>query len=386
VAVLLDDQARILSVNTGLAGSSFLGLAEMKRSDLHEQLHPGCDGECQFRRLWKTAWRGLTSNDSVEWEIDDPVLEKLLRMNLARPPSAKDVENDRRQAYALLTITDITRHRREYESLIRREQTLTKLLRDKGLDLSGQSEDELAALVDSADLELAGKDRRFRVLNQQAVMAQELERRRIASELHDSLAQSAGVIKYNIEGAVEHISRLQPQLDLSMLDAAVDQIRALVDEIRRISNNLTPSTLEDFGLCAALRDLCDQFRAPGMALQPSCDTCVDESYLPDAIRFTVYRVAQEALNNIAKHSAATEARVDLGIVSAELQLSIRDNGDGFDLAGIRDDSGGHLRGSGLRNMQERVIASGGKLSIESAPGEGVSILAVWPESSLEPID
>ena len=214
-------------------------------------------------------------------------------------------------------------------------------------------------------------------------MAQELERRRIASELHDSLAQSAGIIKYNVEASVETLSRQQPDLDLELLEGVIDQTKALLDEIRRISTNLAPSMLEDFGLGVALQGLCTQFRAPGIELQPVCDTCIDESELPDIVKFTVYRIAQEALNNIAKHASASEVQVDLKIDDGGLQLTICDNGVGFELGGALDPGEDQGRGAGLRNMRERVMATGGEIMIESAHNRGVRILSIWSRASLD---
>jgi signal transduction histidine kinase len=383
IAVLLDESARILSVNIGLAGSSFLGLAEKKRCGIHEQLHPGCDGECYFRHVWKKAWQSLSANDSVEWEIEDPVLGKLLRLNLARPPSARDVEVDRRQGYALLTITDITKHRREYESLIRREQTLLRILREQGVDPEIPAS-EFNGVADAEPVAGATSSaRQYRSISRQAILAQEEERRRIANELHDSLAQSAGVIKYTIEATIARLLRNTPDADVSSLEAVVDQVRGLVDEIRRISNNLAPSMLEDFGLCAALRGLCSEFQSPTFDLNPACDACVDESGLPDVVRFTVYRVAQEALHNIAKHSLATKAGVELRMTGDGLRLSIRDNGKGFDLGKFRQAGSPSATGSGLGNMRERVMATGGQFTIETAPGQGVAVQAEWPAETLD---
>lgn len=377
--MLLDDQARILSVNIGLAGSSFLGLAEKKQSKLHKQLHPACNGKCRFKKLWRTAWRELASNDSAEWEIDDPVLGKLLRLNLARPPSTQVVEHDRRRGYALLTITDITRHRREYESLVKRERTLQKLLQEQGLDPT------VFQKSDAEDRDLAqavGGGQSSPELGREAILAQDDERRRLAKELHDSIAQSAGVIKYNIETAITKLSLQDPTINLAGFENVVEQIRELVEEIRRVSNNLAPSMLEDFGLCAALRGLCSDFRSESCNVIPDCDTCIDESQMPDIIRFTIYRVAQEALNNIARHSSATRAGVDLRVDNEGLRLLIEDNGDGFDLGGSSNVDADRPTGAGLRNMRDRVVVSGGEFSIKSAPGQGVAIQATWPASSL----
>jgi signal transduction histidine kinase len=383
VVVLLDEAAHVRSVNTGLAGDGFLGLTEDEKVGLHAQLHPDCDGNCHFHDLWKKAWSGLTNTDSVEWEIDDPVLGKLLRLNLARPPTIKSIKNDRRRRDVLLTVTDITKHRREYESLIKRERTLMKLLREQGIDPDDSANDDVEDSRVEEIRAVADYTRKYRAFNRQAILAQELERRRIASELHDSLAQSAGVIKYNVEASVEQLSQLQPDLDLALLEGVIDQTRSLVEEIRRISNNLAPSMLEDFGLCVALQDICSQFRAPGLEVEPACDTCIDETALPDIVKFTVYRVVQEALNNIAKHASATEVDVGLKMDDGGLRLSVRDNGAGFDLAGIREPADDHSRGAGLRNMRERVMATGGEYSIESAPGQGVRILATWSRGSLD---
>jgi len=179
------------------------------------------------------------------------------------------------------------------------------------------------------------------------------------------------------------LSRLQPDLDLALLEGVIDQTRSLVEEIRRISNNLAPSMLEDFGLCVALQGICSQFRAPGVELQPVCDACIDETALPDIVKFTVYRVVQEALNNIAKHASATKVEIGLKMEGGGLRLSVRDDGAGFDLATTRDSAEAHARGAGLRNMRERVMATGGEYSIESAPGQGVRILATWSRGSLD---
>ena len=367
VVALLDEGARVLSVSNGPAGAGFLGLTEDHQLEIHEQLHPHCDGECRFNKLWKTAWSNISVKDAVEWEIDDLLLGKLLRLNLARPPTAKPVNKERRRRYTLLTITDITKHRREYESLVKRERALLKLLRDKDIDPADSVSD----------------DHGYRSVGRRAILAQELERKRIAAELHDSIAQSAGVIKYQVEANIERLSRADPSLDLAPLQSVVEMTRGLVDEIRRITSNLTPTMLNDFGLCVALEELCNEFQSGKCQFRPTCESCVDEVHLPDIVKLAVYRIAQEALGNISKHASATCARVRVGIMDGALRLEILDDGIGFDPDEIKVSTRGGLHGNGLGNMRERAVATHGDFGIESVPGEGVTIRATWSGEILE---
>jgi len=352
-------------VNRSQAGTAFSKLEASTDAGLHEQLHRECDRDCRFNDLWKKAWRSLSSTDSVEWEVDDPVIERMLRINLAKPPTADGVEVDRRRGHALLMMTDITRYRREYESLVERERALLKVVREQGAESNLPANDD-----DASD------DKR--PLGRHLILAQEIERKRIASELHDGIAQSAGVIKYNIEASIERLSQADNSLDLSLLESVVDQTRSLLEEVRRISTNLAPSMLDDFGLCVALQWLCDEFRSESCDFQPDCSTCVDESSLPHPVKIAVFRVAQEALNNISKHASASTVNVDVSMSSQALQLEVRDNGVGLAMGSSSDS-----HGSGLHNMRERVESTHGKFSIESATEKGTVIRATWDESALD---
>lgn len=365
VVVLLDAEGRILSISSSLAGAAFSGLQSDIDAGLHEQLHRECTSDCRFNDLWKKAWRSLSSMDSVEWEVDDPVIERTLRMNLAKPPTADNVDVDRRRGHALLMMTDITRHRRDYELLVERERALLKMVEEQSANKSRSAND------DDASHNMGSLDRHL-------ILAQEMERKRIASELHDGISQSAGVIKYNIEASIERLSRADPSLDLGLLEGVVDQTKSLLEEVRRISSNLAPSMLDDFGICVALRWLCDEFRSETCDIKPECSICVDESELPYEVKIAVFRVAQEALNNISKHASAGMVKVDLSMSGQALQLEVRDNG-----VGLASGSSSDQHGSGLRNMRERVESTGGEFAIESATGKGTVIRATWHESALQ---
>lgn len=357
VVVLLDEDARVLSVSSGSAGAGFLALIEDHQRELHEQLHPHCDGQCRFNKLWKTAWGNISLKELVEWEVDDRLLGKLLRLNLARPPAAKDIDKERRRRYVLLTITDITRHRREYELLVDRERELLKLLRDRNID----------------DLSI---DRR-------ALLVQELERKRISAELHDSIAQSAGVIKYQIEANIERLSRADPSLDLKPLQSVVEMARTLVEEIRRISRNLVPTILDDLGLCAAFEELCTEMQSGDCEFRSICRSCVDDEGLPETVKLAAYRIAQEALSNIARHASASLAQLKLSMSDGGLQLEISDDGAGFASDKAQESARQGRSGHGLRNMRARALATDGNFSIQSEPGAGTTIRVVWSSESLE---
>ncbi len=368
VVLLLDSEATVLSVNRSLAGTVFSALTAGEDLGLHHQLHPNCRGDCHFNDLWRRAWRTLSSTDGVEWEVDDPVIERLLRINLAKPPAADGVVVERRRGHALLIMTDITKHRREYESLIKRERQLMRIVREQEPDEDSPANDDDASNHSDS-------------IGQKVIRAQELERKRIASELHDGIAQSAGVIKYNIEASLDRLARSDPSLDLSSLEDVVEQTRSLLEEVRRISGNLAPSMLDDFGLCVALQSLCDEFRSDTCDFQPTCSTCLDEAYISHAVKIVVYRVVQEALNNISKHASATVAKVEVSASDGRLVLQVSDNGMGFEAADVSARDHGH--GSGLHNMRERVESSGGEFSIQMREGGGTIVRSSWSQADID---
>jgi signal transduction histidine kinase len=378
--VLLDDETRVLSVNRSLAGTNFESLSEATQQPLHAQFHPGCDGRCRFIEMWDKAWTGLTSRDSIEWELKDPRLDKLFRLNLSRTPEPVDVERERRERNVLLTITDITKYRREYESLVEQQQALIRLLMAQRLETG---EDPFDDTGDTGNRLMAGYVKTERSLSRQLIQAQERERKRIASELHDGIAQSIGVVKYRIEDAVANFARENPDLDLSLLEGTIGDIKGLVDEVRRISSNLSPSMLEDFGIHVALEWLCKEFKGQNRDVDVTCSVSIDESDTPELVKVAIYRVAQEALQNITKHAGATRVRALLESSDGGVKLVVSDNGSGFDLdEGQRGFDG--KSGMGLRSMRERVDATGGKFDLKTAPKKGVEVRAFWAGEELDP--
>ena len=383
IVVLLDDEARVLNVNRSLAGTSFDSISETAQLRIHSQLHPDCDGKCRFNEMWNKAWTSLKNRDSIEWEVDDPKISRLLRLNLSKSPVPIAIEQERRRRHKLLTITDITKYRREYELLVEQQQALIRLLMAQGLKSQNSAEPLFDEAGDTGNRLMAGYVKTERSLSRQLIQAQERERKRIASELHDGLAQTIGVVKYRIEDSVASLARLYPDIDLSIFDGTVDEIKHLVEEVRRISGNLSPSMLEDFGIQVALEWLCKEFKNQNRGLEVSCSMRIGEDDTSELIKVAIYRVVQEALNNITKHSSATNVGASLEQSNNVVELVISDNGCGFELKETQRGYDGNT-GHGLRNMRERVEATGGTFDLESTPENGVVVRAKWTNEELEP--
>ena len=385
ITLLLDDNARVLSVNRDQAGTSFASISATGQLCLHRQLHPNCSGECRFNAMWRMAWASLTDRESVEWELKDAQIGRLLRLNLSTTPAPEGIRKDRRIHNKLLTITDITKYRREYETLLEKQKALIKLMLEKArADSADAGADPYDESGDTGNRLMAGFFKQDTSFGRQLILAQENERKRVASELHDGISQSIGFVKYKIEDGAARLTKENPHLDLNLFDAAIDELKHIVNEIRRISSNLAPSMLEDFGLNVALEWLCREFKNHNRELQVLCNACVDESATPAALKLAIYRIVQESLNNVAKHASASRVNVSLGMTDEGIGLTIADNGIGFE---NKEDAQKSSRpsGLGLRSMRERVEVTGGEFNFESEPGQGFVIYAKWNAADLHPI-
>lgn len=229
----------------------------------------------------------------------------------------------------------------------------------------------------SLALRLEQSEEARRGLAAQLISILETERKRIARELHDDIGQNLTSIKMRIEGALSLLRLGQAGGGEEMLTGIVPMIQQTMDEVRRISMDLRPSILDDLGIIATIGWLCRSFGATSPSVKVEADVRVEESEVPEALKIVIYRVLQEAMNNIAKHAHADFIRVRLSRVGSDLELAIEDNGRGFDVAQtLAADSS--RRGAGLASMRERLEAIGGRLSIQSAERIGTVVQAILP--------
>lgn len=200
---------------------------------------------------------------------------------------------------------------------------------------------------------------------------QEREKQHLCHEFHDGLIQYAVGALMSLEGKADRSTDVR----LREIDAAMMHLRKGIEDGRRAIRGIRPAVLDDSSLRAALEDLIDQFKASDIMITIDCDPEIGT--LPKSLQTTVYRVAQEALNNARKHSGTDVVRIVLKKNDDELRLEIRDFGCGFDLASARN------RGFGLLGMTERVRLQGGELKIESEPASGTTIVMRVPVSTSE---
>ncbi len=225
-----------------------------------------------------------------------------------------------------------------------------------------------------AEEALRESEKQLRHLSSQILTAQENERKRIAGELHDSIGQCLSAIKFSVESTMEQIGNGVHNTE--GLSNVVPLVQRAMDEVRRIMTDLRPSILDDLGILATIGWFSREYGKIYPGIQVLRDMDVPEEEIPESLKIVIFRIVQEALNNIAKYSRAQRAVVTLKKADGEMKLSIEDNGDGFNMTQmLQKQSSG--RCFGMTSMRERAELSGGSFSIRTAKGKGTTITTSW---------
>jgi PAS domain S-box-containing protein len=233
---------------------------------------------------------------------------------------------------------------------------------------------ELENRVAERTAQLADRERQLEELVSKLITAQEEERHWLAYEVHDSLIQMAVVTQRYIQTfADSHPPGSKVQA--GELDRALEMARQTVQEGRRLVKGLRPTTLDDFGLATAVRQRVEELQNEGWEI--SYEETLGKERLPVEVEITLYRVTQEALNNVQRHARTTAACLTLTHWGRKVRLEVRDEGRGFDRSAVSGEQGPVER-LGLSTMRERVALLGGELEIRSIPGAGTSIVAEVP--------
>jgi signal transduction histidine kinase len=210
---------------------------------------------------------------------------------------------------------------------------------------------------------------------------QEEERKRLARELHDDTAQSLIALRQQVEMA-QKLLPTDPEEAAARLATVRVMLAEAVEGIRRFSRDLRPIYLEDLGFIPALEMLARSSASPGEGGPEAAPTIHFETSgpvrrLPPEFELAVYRIVQEALNNVTRHAQASQAWVEVRFEPTQLVLSVRDDGVGFEAPDLPDALArrGHF---GLMGIQERALLYGGQLTLRSAPGQGTAVVVRLP--------
>ena len=264
----------------------------------------------------------------------------------------------------------------EYEArgLTQDGRTLWVVRRNTRMDFRGRPA-VLGNIVDitrrrQMEEALIESEKELRLLSSQLLAAQEVERKRIAQELHDSIGQTLVALKFALERKISQMGTGNAPPGISLEDI-LSMLQNGLEETRRIMTNLRPSILDDLGILATINWFLREFQKVYPQIRVQRQIEAQEQEFPEALKIVIFRILQEAMNNIAKHSQGDGVVLTLEQKNSRLILKIQDNGVGFDPEICP-------RGLGLSSIKERVHLSGGIFILESTPGKGTCLEVRWP--------
>ncbi len=257
-------------------------------------------------------------------------------------------------------------------------ETLEQQVRERTEELEVTNEELRNQIEECQSVEIALKksETSLRHLSVELLNSQEKERKLVAGEIHDSIGSSLAAIKFKVDNVITEVGEKGPETTTPLRNL-IPIVQGAIDEARRIQMNLRPSILDDLGILATIKWFCRQFESTYSKIRISQRIKVEEHEVPAPLRTVIFRVLQEGLNNVAKHSEAKMVMLLLRKTGQRVQLVIQDNGQGFDVSKAQSPDN-TARGLGLNSMRERTELSGGSFEIESTQGKGTTIRASWP--------
>jgi signal transduction histidine kinase len=224
---------------------------------------------------------------------------------------------------------------------------------------------------------LKASEHQLRLLSARLMEVQEQERKAVARDLHDSVGSCLSAVKLGLSRKLHAMKKGDPWEKEPLLEDLMAQVQEAIEATRRIQENLRPPVLDDLGFLVAMRALCRNFRAIHGHIGITPCLSISEEDIPESLKIVLYRICQEALNNIAKHSGADTVTLSLSRQDHRILLNIEDDGRGFDPAKAAR-IGTANGGMGLASMRERAALSEGSLTLISSEGKGTVIEASWP--------
>jgi PAS domain S-box-containing protein len=313
------------------------------------------------RKCWEPWWSALPN------EVE------ILKASVARAAQGEMV----REECSYCTSNGTVRFADRTLAPVRDEDGAVVLIVASGLDITEQKEllDKLEQRVHVRTQELEQKNAELRKLSARLLQIQDEERRRIARELHDSVGQLLAAISMNISNVSRERGKLSPSA-ASAISENTKLVEQVSNEIRTLSHLLHPPLLDEIGLLSALKWYIDGF-SERSKIKVTADMPSDLGRLPRDVELSLFRIVQECLTNIHRHSGSLTAFVRLARSRQGVTLEVTDEGKGFSSNGESIVSGNETPGVGLRGMRERVRQLGGQFEITSN-ATGTHVFASLP--------
>ncbi len=353
--IILDDALKVIRVNKTI---ELWGWADVKKvAGMHilNLIQPALEHDSVNN--WINEWCQLDTQANAEWVSNNFKSGKTFLFSYY-PNKDIDSTHHNGNYYAVMLVTDIS------------NQKVLSSQKNK----SASNLNSLSAESDDNDyIRLSAY--RLHQLSSRLIQSQEDERKRISSELHDGLGQTLSALKYQVEAAVIGAKEnFDAGKNVIALNNVLKSATAALAELRRISVELRPSILEDLGILMTLKWFTNEYNKVYADLNIDLQFNIVESDIPDENKSIIYRIVQESMNNIAKHSDAKNIFIHLTKSESGVLLRITDDGCGFDLKKVL---GNKKSGLGLKTMEERAVNSGAKFTMNSSVSSGTVVQVFW---------
>jgi PAS domain S-box-containing protein len=356
---------RFLSVNEAtcdLSGYTREELLAMSPLSLTDESSKGL-----FRDWARRKLSGEKVGDTGEYTVNAKDGRKLILAIRASALTYREGE----PVTVLVIGHDITDRKRAEEALKKAHDELEIRVQERTSDLAEAIESLHVENIQRKQLldTLRQSENQVRYFASQCLTAQETERKRVAGELHDSIAASIAAVRLRIERMAEENQRGLGSTD--SLQEIASRVAQINTEVRRIMADLRPSILDDRGIIAAISWFCREYQKTYPQISVEKQIGIEEREVPDSLKTPIFRICQEAMNNSAKHSRGSLVNVSLQKNGERILLTLQDDGQGFDPEKVK-------KGMGLSTIKERAAFSGGSAEYQSEVGRGTTIRVSWP--------
>lgn len=347
--VILDENLKVIRANRTIELWGWAEVTKVRGTHILNLITPAIQHASSTE--WIDEWCQLDTQSNAEWVSTNYRTDKTYRFSYF-PNRDIDSSHHNEHCYAVMLVTDIS----DQNNLSVVDTSTTK------------EEDDTDLIRLSAY--------RLHQLANKLIQSQENERKRVSSELHDGLGQILSALKYKVEFASIEAKEKPIEVEVVLSDI-LENVTVALSELRRVSSDLRPSVLDDLGIILTLRWFAEEYNKIYTNLNVEFNIDVKEIDIPDKNKHIIYRIVQESMNNIAKHSDAKNIYVHLTKSESEILLRVKDDGSGFDIEKVKQRE---KAGLGLNTMEERAISAGAKFTMKSNALSGTIVQVSWPNN------